>query len=70
MYDNYMSYESDWKRLRKSLVEQGLRVELSNRQHWKVYRGKELITTMPSSPGGGRGLPNKRAELRRKGVNI
>ena len=65
-----MSHESDWKKLRKVLAGQGLRLEMSNRQHWKVYRGKELITTMPGTPGGGRGLPNKRAELRRKGVNI
>ena len=65
-----MSHESDWKKLRKTLQQQGLRVEGGGHQHYKVYRDQELITTMPGTPGGGRGLLNKRAELRRKGVNI
>lgn len=61
---------SEWKKLRKKLVDQGLRVELSRNLHWKVYRGKELITVMSGSPGGGRGYRNQLSDLKRKGISI
>lgn len=64
-------HSSEWKKLRNRLVkEHGLRVELSRAQHWKVFRGNELISVMPKSPGGGRGYRNQLADLRRKGINV
>lgn len=65
-----MANHSEWKALRKRLEQQGLRIEGGGSKNFKVFRGKELVTTVPGSPGGGRGLANQRAQLRRKGINI
>lgn len=65
-----MADRSEWKKLRKKLVEQGLRVEFSRSQQWKVFRGNELVTVMPATSGGGRGYRNQVATLKRKGVNV
>lgn len=65
-----MANQNEWKRLRKRLVAQGLRVEHGKSNHFKVFRGNELISTMPHSAGGGRGYRNQIADLRRKGINV
>lgn len=61
---------SEWKKLRKKLTDQGLRVEHGRNNHYKVFRGNELISTMPGTSGGGRGYRNQIAHLRRKGVDV
>lgn len=65
-----MANHSDWKKLRQKLRNQGLRIELSKNNHYKVWRGSELVSIMPCSPGGGRGYRNQIADLRRKGINV
>jgi hypothetical protein len=70
VYDDYMSDKKDFKKLRRTLQAAGLTVVASGNGHFKAYRGKELVTVMGGSPGGGRGLRNQRAHLKRKGITI
>lgn len=65
-----MSDNTEWKRLRKLLKKQGCQIEGGGDKHFKVFQGKRLITTMPSSPGGGRALRNQKAQLRREGFKV
>lgn len=68
VYDNHMSDKGEWRKLRQQLVTAGCRIEGGGDKHFKVFRGKELVTTLPTSPGRNQGLRNKRAELKRKGL--
>lgn len=70
MYDNFMGDNSEWRKLRNKLRAAGYRVEGGGNRNYKVYRDDKLISTMPSSPGGGRGLRNQIARLRREGIAI
>lgn len=65
-----MSDKDQWKKLRRQLEEQGCQLTIGNNTHYKVFRHKQLVATLPHSPGGGRGLRNKRAELKRKGFTV
>lgn len=70
MYDRLMADKSEWKRLRQQLQDAGLHIVKSKAGHWKVFQDNRLITVMGGSPGGGRGLRNQKAHLRRQGINI
>lgn len=70
VYDKLMANHNEWKNLRRKLEQQGLDVVKSRSSHWKVYQGKRLLTSMPSSSGGGRGLANAVAQLRREGFDV
>jgi hypothetical protein len=65
-----MSDSTEWKKLRQTAQDQGLRVEGGGRRHWKFYRGDEMVCTMPNTPGRGRALLNQKAQLRRAGVKL
>ncbi len=71
VYDRHMANQDAWRKLRQKLVEQGLDVVLSKgSNHYKVFRGKQLLTSMPSSSGGGRGYNNAKAQLKRLGIRV
>lgn len=56
------------KKVIKELKKQDYHVELGKAGHYKVWNpAGRLVTTMPSSPGRGRGLQNRIADLRRAG---
>ena len=65
-----MGDNSEWRKLRSRLRSAGYRVEGGGDRHYKVYWGDRLVSTMPSSPGEGRGLRNQLAQLKRRGVKI
>jgi len=58
---------SDWAKLLRELRRQGFEPVLCRGGHYKVYLAGKLISTMPSSCGGGRGLRNAVGLLRRAG---
>jgi hypothetical protein len=65
-----MSRRSDWADLRRAVVAAGgSLVRSRGTLHWKVYGSDgRYVTSMPSTPGEGRGYANARATLRRAGL--
>lgn len=65
-----MSRASDWADLRRAIVAAGGSLTRSRGTlHWKVYGPDgRFVTSMPCTPGEGRGYANARAVLRRAGL--
>jgi hypothetical protein len=65
-----MSDKSEWKRLRQALTAAGCTVEQSRAGHYKVRRGKQLITVLPYSASDWRTLRNTKAHIRKLGISV
>jgi len=65
-----MGRSSELDALLRQIRAAGLTVVQAKTKHWKVYRGKQLITTIASTPSDVRGVRNARAILRRAGMEV
>lgn len=59
-----------WRKLRKDLEAQGFTITMGKGMHWKVYRGKQLVSVMAATPSCPRALRNQLSHLRRAGANV
>lgn len=66
----FMSDPGMWKKLRKQLKDQGCTIKQQSNTHYRIYRDGELITIIQSGRASQRAWHNKRAELRRKGLEV
>lgn len=59
----------DLKQIRRALIEQGWRLVVTGKGHTMAYPPDKTKpgVLLPSTPGGGRWLPNLVAQLRRSG---
>jgi len=60
----------DLRKLIRALEQQGARVVRGGGNHYKVFRGPQLVATMSSSPGDHRSYKNTLGQLRRGGFNV
>lgn len=61
---------NDTLALLKSIESAGGRVVRSKSGHWKIYRDRQLITTVPYSPSDWRSLANARRTIRNAGIPL
>jgi hypothetical protein len=60
----------DINRLLRAIEAEGGRVARSKGQHWKIYRGPRLVTTIGSTPSDHRSWLNGICQLRRNGFEL
>lgn len=66
-----MAKATEWRNLQEALAAQGCTlINNKGRQHLKVFKNGRYITSIPCTPGKGRGYLNARAQLRRLGFTI
>ncbi|MFF9785658.1 hypothetical protein [Streptomyces nigrescens] len=65
-----MATKKDLKQLRKKLEEQGFEVVPTKKNHYLVYKGKDFVTALPSTPSEYRGMKNSLADLKRFGFVV
>jgi hypothetical protein len=64
-----MADKKEFERILREIEKQGFRVERGTK-HMKIWPPNKAMPmiTAPTSPGGGRGLANLKAQLRRSGA--
>jgi hypothetical protein len=67
-----MSDKGTWRKLRKQLEQAGCTIVQGGRSnaHYKVYQGKRLINSIPSTASDHRTMRNVLAQLRREGIPV
>lgn len=60
----------DWRKLRRQLEKQGCTFKQGGSGHLKAYKGKQLLTSLPSTSSNWIALRNARAHFKRLGFEI